>query len=429
LSPNQSRNLSLRDVHTKYVVFLDNDALVAPRWLESLIQCAEETGAWIVGPLYLYGEFQRAIIHMAGGRLQMEEREGKRVLSDEQYLFDTPLHEAPMSLTRRACDYVEFHCMLVRTDVFERLGPMDEQLLSLQEERDLCLTVLRAGGSVYVEPKAVVTFVPPPPCEWWDLPFFMLRWSEAWNLASVRHFNAKWDIAAVRHIKDMSNSDEEDSIIGFGRSWRRRVAGLKVRPDDTVDVPRLPSEEAELMTALFQSVDSAVFDLALSTDNGEIVESVVSLVPHELLGRLPDVLQRAEENHVNVMIRPVDQARPHDPQLIRLDNLGSEDLHKVSRSSFMTLETSPNQYQCWLAVDKKDWSNASLLRAEAETSVNEFVPLAGSKSVGSQFRRLNGQYPRVRLVEGVAGLLATPRQLQGADLQPFLTARATRGSI
>ncbi|MGH7835937.1 MAG: glycosyltransferase family 2 protein, partial [Candidatus Binatia bacterium] len=182
LSPNQARNLGLREASTRYVVFLDNDALVAPRWLEALVQCAEETGAWVVGPLYLYGEFERAVIHMAGGTLRLAEQQGKRLFIDEQYLFDTALAAAPVPLSRRRCDYAEFHCMLVRTEAFGRLGELDEKLLSLHEERDFCLAVGRAGGSVCIEPKAVVTFVPPPPCDWSDVPYFMMRWSDSWNI-------------------------------------------------------------------------------------------------------------------------------------------------------------------------------------------------------------------------------------------------------
>jgi len=46
LSPNQARNLGLAQVDTKYVVFVDNDLLVQRGWLENLVQCADETGAW-----------------------------------------------------------------------------------------------------------------------------------------------------------------------------------------------------------------------------------------------------------------------------------------------------------------------------------------------------------------------------------------------
>ena len=44
LSPNQARNIGLSQVKTPYVVFLDNDVIVSPGWLSSLVDCAEATG-------------------------------------------------------------------------------------------------------------------------------------------------------------------------------------------------------------------------------------------------------------------------------------------------------------------------------------------------------------------------------------------------
>src|SRR5579864_7036334 len=51
LSPNQARNIGLRAANSKYVVFVDNDVIVASGWLTALLQCAEETNASLVGPL------------------------------------------------------------------------------------------------------------------------------------------------------------------------------------------------------------------------------------------------------------------------------------------------------------------------------------------------------------------------------------------
>jgi glycosyltransferase involved in cell wall biosynthesis len=51
LSPNESRNLALKHVQTPYVVFVDNDVKVSQNWLDPLVRCAEETGAWLVAPL------------------------------------------------------------------------------------------------------------------------------------------------------------------------------------------------------------------------------------------------------------------------------------------------------------------------------------------------------------------------------------------
>src|SRR6266446_7089379 len=69
LSPTEARNLGLREAAgTRYVVFIDNDVLVRAGWLEALVGCADETDAWLVGPLYCFGEPPFSTIHMAGGR-------------------------------------------------------------------------------------------------------------------------------------------------------------------------------------------------------------------------------------------------------------------------------------------------------------------------------------------------------------------------
>lgn len=131
---------------------------------------------------------------MAGGVGHIREEEGKRIFYEKIPFRGKRMNELQMCLRREASELAEFHCMLARAELFERLGPLDEQLLSVREHQDLCLTVLADGGSVYFEPTAVVTVIPPPPLAWSDFPYFMLRWSEDWAVASLRHFNEKWGL-------------------------------------------------------------------------------------------------------------------------------------------------------------------------------------------------------------------------------------------
>ena len=79
--------------------------------------------------------------------------------------------------------------------------------------RGLCLAVGEAGGAIYLEPEAVVNWVTPPPLAWSDLPYFMLRWSDAWNRESVRRFREKWRLVA----KDPNDHYE------FVTAYRRRA--------------------------------------------------------------------------------------------------------------------------------------------------------------------------------------------------------------
>jgi hypothetical protein len=199
LAPNQARNIGLRQVKTRYVIFIDNDAVPAPGSLDRLVQCAEETGAWVVGPIYFVGEPGREEIHMAGGDARVEEHPDGRHFVERHRHVGRRAAEIREHLVRAPCEQVEFHCMLVRTEVFgeQRVGPLDESLLSLAEHTDLCLLVRKRGGEVFFEPDATVTYITTGPFGLSDYAFFFRRWSEAWNEVSIEHFREKWGVSST----------------------------------------------------------------------------------------------------------------------------------------------------------------------------------------------------------------------------------------
>jgi len=425
LSPNQARNLGAREVSTEYLVFLDNDALVTRGWLEALMNCAEETGAWVVGPLYLFGEIERQKIHMAGGILKFTEQQGQRVLYDEQYLFDTPMANLKAPLRRSVWDYAEFHCMLVRTDVFTKLGPLDEKLLSHQEHIDLCLEVQKAGGTVYIEPTAVTSYIPPSACEESDLAYFMLRWCEAWNLTTVHHFNQKWNVATVRFFTDKTEPEADHTTSRWARGHRRLMTGLNIHATGMTDA-RSCLEQAQLIVALFLSVDKDRFDLLLTTDTGEVLASEAALDPDQLFESLPAHLQAADNRKVNIMIRPLTSDRPGEPLLVMVDQLDSQAVEAVRPHAFLTLTTNPDRYQCWIAVGAASWRGAAALRRmvgpdKPKTEDDPFwVNLTGANNVRTPGDGPQGRYPRVALAEAVVGHLVTVQQLENSKAAAHL---------
>jgi glycosyl transferase family 2 len=424
LAPNEARNLGLHEVETKYVVFMDNDALVTPGWLEALVRCADETGAWVVGPLYLIGEIEianleQASIHMAGGEAHIEEEQGRRILYDEHLLAETLLADQRSQIKRGPRDYVEFHCMLVRTEVFERLGRLDEQLLSVNEHMDFCFEVRKAGGTVYMEPESLTSYVPPPRgCDWRDLPFFMLRWSDGWNQASASHFNQKHGVSGVRHFGDQSTL-EEDTILKFARGQRRLMTGMRIESQGLGDRPESPVEEAELMLALFQSVDRNTFDLTRATAE-RVVEHVPGMDSRGLMERLSSILTESNEQGCNVMIRPHGQRRPNEPVLLLVDNLNDEGLAKLQQYAFLTLETGAHAYQCWFAIAIGPARGAlrKLSPAARMSGAKGDALLAGSTHF-RQDQPDNGSV-RVRLVSGQMGVVNSLGQFESKGLLPYL---------
>ena len=218
LWPNKARNMGLAEVETPYVVFVDNDVVVQPGWLSIMMACAEETGATVVGPLMCHEEPVHEVVHFAGGESHIVvDINNRRHLREKMYLQDKPVEAVMPRLTRCETELCEFHCMLVRTEVFGELGTFDESILNTKEHLDFCMNVMASGRTVYFEPASVVTYVPGPLLSWRDLHFYMLRWSNAWELTSLARLREKWDLSEDGYFK------HKYKALG----WRRREAILQ----------------------------------------------------------------------------------------------------------------------------------------------------------------------------------------------------------
>jgi len=221
LSPNQARNIGLDQVETEYVCFIDNDVAVSPGWLDALLACAEETGADVVGPLTaqhkpLHTEIHSAVCEAA---IVENEKDGavERVMVDKIHDQGKRVDAMQPGYERTPMTAAEFHCMFVRRSLFEKTGPLDEGFLNTREHVDFGLTVIQAGGSIYFEPKSLVTFVPGPPLAWSDLPFFMLRWSDDWERASLHHLRDKWNLTENAYFQNRYKN----------LGWRRRMTLIR----------------------------------------------------------------------------------------------------------------------------------------------------------------------------------------------------------
>jgi len=193
LSPNESRNLALMHVQTRYVVFVDNDVKVSQDWLDPLVRCAEETGAWLVAPPYMESFKGELRVHMFGGTVRVRDEGGRPAYFEKHNLEHEFLNSEPQ-LVRQATDLIEFHTLLMNMDAYRSLGPLDEKLFSCAEHADLSLTVKNAGKQIYLEPSSVITYEIPDRLDVIDREYFALRWSEAWTGASLERLAEKYAI-------------------------------------------------------------------------------------------------------------------------------------------------------------------------------------------------------------------------------------------
>jgi GT2 family glycosyltransferase/glycosyltransferase involved in cell wall biosynthesis len=131
----------------EFVLFLNNDTLVTAGWLEALLGCfAERANAGLVGARLIYPD----------GRLQ---EAGGIVFNDgsgwNYGRFEHP--DDPRFNFRRRADYCSGAAILLRRELFDKLGGFDTRYApAYYEDTDLAFAVRAAGYEVYVEPRAEV---------------------------------------------------------------------------------------------------------------------------------------------------------------------------------------------------------------------------------------------------------------------------------
>jgi hypothetical protein len=179
---------------TDYVAFVDNDVHPEPGWLDTLVACADDTGAWAVAPMYAMPPMDELVVHSAGGVNHIEEHDGRRVLVDRPNHANELVADVRPQLRRHRVEYVEFHCLLVRHEALRRLGAFDEGLLSIYDHNDFGIAVHEAGGEIWSEPATMVVIVPVALRR--DLSQMLMRWSRSWNRSSGRRFSEKHGLAA-----------------------------------------------------------------------------------------------------------------------------------------------------------------------------------------------------------------------------------------
>jgi GT2 family glycosyltransferase/2-polyprenyl-3-methyl-5-hydroxy-6-metoxy-1,4-benzoquinol methylase/glycosyltransferase involved in cell wall biosynthesis len=131
----------------QYILFLNNDVVVSPRWLSVLVRTIEEisncaaVGAKLVHPNETLQE---------AGSIVWQDGSAMGYGRD-----DDPLK--PEYCYLREVDYCSAACLLVRADVFRNLDGFDESYLpAYYEDSDLCFAIREQGYKVYYQPQATV---------------------------------------------------------------------------------------------------------------------------------------------------------------------------------------------------------------------------------------------------------------------------------
>jgi hypothetical protein len=192
--PNHARAGIIVRLTTPYAVFIDNDVTVASGWLDNLVTCAEETGAGIVSPLYLWGDHENSdLIHMAGGGITLnDEDNGVRFRESHRHVMKT-IPEVATELRREICGFGEFHCLMMRREVYQAEGIFNPGIVTVHEHIHASLTARKLGFSTWFEPASRVTYLAFAPWLAGELEDFRNRWNHDLVEASMQAFAEHWD--------------------------------------------------------------------------------------------------------------------------------------------------------------------------------------------------------------------------------------------
>ena len=133
------------------LMFLNDDIVPEPGWLEAMVDCARSSDdVGVVVPMYLDTD----------GRVK---EAGSIIRSDgsaENFGRGDECSKRSRYLYRRDVDYGSGACLLVRRELFREIGGLDEQFSpAYYEDVDLCFASREAGMRVMYEPSARVVHI------------------------------------------------------------------------------------------------------------------------------------------------------------------------------------------------------------------------------------------------------------------------------
>jgi hypothetical protein len=160
--------------------------------------------------------------------------------------------------------------------------------------------------------------------------------------------------------------------------------------------------EARAMLEVFTSVGATGFDVTWTNAAGDKERFRRDVSPAELMRTLPGILDDAIRRQRNLIVRP------HGPgvSFIQLDDLKAEKLPPLAPAVFLTLETSPGNFQAWLAlpgVEDKDFARRLRKGTGADTTASGATRVAGSVNFKDKYAP---DFPQVAIHAAHPGRLA-----------------------
>jgi len=234
-----------------FLLFLNNDTQVTANWLDGLLNCfVDRKNCGIAGSRLVYPD----------GRLQ---EAGGLVFADGSCWTSGRFEQrdAPAWRYRREVDYVSGASLMVRREVFDRIGGFDLQYApAYYEDADLAFAVRQLGLKVYYEPSSTVIH-----CEGISAGTDLHSGMKRHQVTNQATFVAKWEMVLRRH-------PPAGTSLLQALHWRRRGRILVV--DSMTPEPTRDSGSLRL-SAILRLMDEQGWAVSFLPDDGRATEEEI----------------------------------------------------------------------------------------------------------------------------------------------------------
>ena len=166
---SEGLNIGIRNARGKFVVLLNNDLIVAPKWLEHLFDAHEIYGNGLYQPKFLKMN-DRSVLDSAGNLISIfgfgfSREKGKK---------DTLQYNAIEEI-----GFAAGTCLFCTKEIFDKVGLFDEKLFAYNEDLDLGWRARLLNFKSYYVPKSIVYHHGSAQWKWSGEKFYLLernRW-------------------------------------------------------------------------------------------------------------------------------------------------------------------------------------------------------------------------------------------------------------
>jgi hypothetical protein len=165
---------------------------------------------------------------------------------------------------------------------------------------------------------------------------------------------------------------------------------------------------ARTMLDTFASVGATHFDVTWTTSAGQPRRYDKHISANDLAPALPVMLDEATARNRNLIVRPEGPG----VTFIQLDDLDAGKLARIAPAVFLSLETSPGNFQAWLALDgdeDKDFTRRLKRGTGADATASSATRVAGSFNFKAKYAP---NFPRVEIHETQAGHMTSTAELE-----------------